>query len=89
MMGIAAGAAAAVALTALLLAGRGRGQRIRASRAARTSPAAGFGSAYAEVRPAGPGAMHAPPREPWDRVDQASDESFPASDPPGYYSLRV
>ena len=33
------------------------------------------------VRPAGPGAMRDPPSE-WSKVDEASDESFPASDPP-------
>ena len=33
------------------------------------------------VRPAGPGAMRDPPKE-WSKVDEASDESFPASDPP-------
>jgi hypothetical protein len=33
------------------------------------------------VRPAGPSAMRDPPKE-WSKVDEASDESFPASDPP-------
>ncbi|MFC3167590.1 hypothetical protein [Paracoccus fontiphilus] len=39
---------------------------------------------YRYVRPAGPREMSAPPRQ-WDRVDEAVDESFPASDPPGGY----
>lgn len=33
------------------------------------------------IRPAGPEGMEFPPRN-WDKVDQQSDESFPASDPP-------
>jgi hypothetical protein len=34
-----------------------------------------------EIRDAGPAAMDSPPKS-WDDVDEASDESFPASDPP-------
>ena len=34
------------------------------------------------ARSAGPEAMRDPPEE-WEKVDQAADESFPASDPPG------
>jgi hypothetical protein len=37
--------------------------------------------AAASVRPAGPASMQEPPEQ-WDKVDEASDESFPASDPP-------
>jgi hypothetical protein len=33
------------------------------------------------ARSAGPEAMRDPPSE-WEKVDEASDESFPASDPP-------
>jgi hypothetical protein len=36
------------------------------------------------VRPAGPSAMRDPPRR-WDKTDEESDQSFPASDPPANY----
>jgi hypothetical protein len=43
-------------------------------------------SAYAggHVRDAGPAAMQEPPKS-WSKIDEASDESFPASDPPATY----
>ncbi|WP_298199087.1 hypothetical protein [Novosphingobium sp.] len=42
------------------------------------------GANLAKARHAGSEAMRSDPPE-WDRADQASDESFPASDPPGTY----
>lgn len=38
-----------------------------------------------DVRDAGPEAMRDPPGRKWTGVDEASDQSFPASDPPGNY----
>lgn len=43
------------------------------------------GGAGNAVRDAGPEAMRDPPAEPWTEVDEASDQSFPASDPPATY----
>lgn len=40
---------------------------------------------FSQVRDAGPDAMGDAPRHHWSKVDQASDESFPASDPPANY----
>lgn len=37
------------------------------------------------VREAGPDAMKDKPARKWEKVDEASDESFPASDPPATY----
>lgn len=37
------------------------------------------------VRDAGPDAMRDPPGRPWTKVDEESDQSFPASDPPANY----
>ncbi|MBB3859739.1 hypothetical protein GGQ88_001000 [Novosphingobium hassiacum] len=56
---------------------------------AEQSPAAfangeGSGENFAKVRSAGSEGMRSDPKG-WDNVDQASDESFPASDPPSTY----
>lgn len=40
---------------------------------------------HTDVRDAGPEAMRDSGQREWTRTDQASDESFPASDPPGNY----
>jgi hypothetical protein len=40
------------------------------------------------IRSAGPDGMRDLPRRPWTKVDEASDESFPASDPPSFCAAR-
>jgi len=45
----------------------------------------GTGTNFAKVRDAGPEAMADKPRREWTETDRTSDESFPASDPPGTY----
>ena len=40
---------------------------------------------FAKVRDAGPKAMRDKPAGKWSKVDEASDQSFPASDPPSTY----
>lgn len=42
------------------------------------------GENFAKVRHAGPEGMRSDPPQ-WDKTDEASDESFPASDPPATY----
>lgn len=88
-------------LGATLLLGREVAREICARSSRRTaSPARKRGSAAARrggpakearssgyVRDAGPEAMRDPPSH-WDRVDQAADESFPASDPPAIGGAR-
>lgn len=43
------------------------------------------GTDHTAVRDAGPEAMRDPPATGWTAVDEASDQSFPASDPPATY----
>lgn len=82
LTGIGAAAAAALGYFALRRFGGNE-----ASADAPPAPALSHGGAHGavgnsgNVRPAGPSAMRDPPAE-WGKVDEASDESFPASDPP-------
>lgn len=46
---------------------------------------AGGDENFSQVRDAGPESMQTSPRREWTKVDEASDESFPASDPPATY----
>ncbi|HYI64642.1 MAG TPA: hypothetical protein VEW71_07130 [Allosphingosinicella sp.] len=80
-----AGAGAAVAgFAAALFARRrwgGNGEEVPAPALERGTTAPGPVGQSGAARSAGPEAMRDPPAE-WERTDQASDESFPASDPP-------
>lgn len=81
---IAAGAAAVVGLGAALFVRRRwrRGEEeVPATATARGKTAPGPVGQSGAARSAGPEAMRDPPKD-WEKTDQASDESFPASDPP-------
>jgi hypothetical protein len=83
LTGIAAAAAAGLGYVATLLWRRrastdgGPGARPAISGSGGHGAVGESGAA----RSAGPEAMRDPPKE-WEQVDQSSDESFPASDPP-------
>lgn len=81
---IAVGAGAVLAsCAAFLLARRLRDDpdEVTAPATARGKTAPGPVGQSGAARSAGPDAMRDPPGD-WERIDQASDESFPASDPP-------
>lgn len=80
---IAVGAAALAGLgAALFIRRRRRDEDERPAPAhARNRTEPGPAGQSGAGRSAGPEAMRDPPRK-WEKTDQASDESFPASDPP-------
>jgi hypothetical protein len=71
-LGLSLAAIGAAALTAYVLGPSRLTHRLRARRIK-----------FMPVRDAGPENIENPPTA-WDRVDQAADESFPASDPPNF-----
>ncbi|HEX8669134.1 MAG TPA: hypothetical protein VF727_12275 [Allosphingosinicella sp.] len=81
LTGIGAACAAGVGYI-LTTRWRGRGSQTGRGGAA-ISGTGGHGAVghSGAARSAGPEAMRDPPSQ-WERVDEASDESFPASDPP-------
>lgn len=83
LAGIGAAVAAAVGyLLSSRLRSRGGGDEEHGGSAALSGTgAAGAVGTSGAARSAGPDAMRDPPSE-WTKVDEASDESFPASDPP-------
>ncbi|MGQ0590863.1 MAG: hypothetical protein ACT4N8_15290 [Sphingosinicella sp.] len=79
---IAAAGAAVAGLGAALFARRrwGGNDEVDASATSRGKTAPGPVGQSGAARSAGPESMRDPPEQ-WEKTDQASDESFPASDP--------
>ena len=78
---IAASGAAVAGVAAALFTRRWWGGEEEAAALSRGETAPGPVGQSGAARSAGPEAMRDPPKR-WEEVDQASDESFPASDPP-------
>ena len=73
-------------LKLLALAGLGYAGYRYYQNANQKSPVAFAGNqGDATIRDAGPEAMRSDPVRPWQKVDEESDQSFPASDPPANY----
>ena len=49
------------------------------------APGQGDNENFSQVRNSGPESMADKPKREWTAADEASDESFPASDPPATY----
>ncbi len=75
------GAVAAVAAGALFRWRNPGEEETPPAPALRHGGALGAVGSSGSIRPAGRGAMRDPP-ENWDEVDEAADQSYPASDPP-------
>jgi hypothetical protein len=81
LTGIGAACAAAAGYVLSRRFGRAAGRDERFAPALSTRRPLGPVGHSGNARAAGPDAMRDPPSE-WSKVDEASDESFPASDPP-------
>ena len=92
ILGVAAAAAAGAGYYAVQMMRSGRGLELLTGRRRRRTGSSGSAALSGDgadgavgnsgaARQAGPEAMRDPP-ERWGAVDEASDESFPASDPP-------
>ena len=79
--GIGAAVAAGLGYFAARLWRRGCEEELSGRPALSGTGAHGAVGESGAARSAGPEAMRDPPED-WDEVDQAADESFPASDPP-------
>lgn len=75
---------AAVTSAALYAWRRFREEEAGTSASAAFAPGEHAQENFDQTRSAGPAAMRDHPGDDWDKVDQAADESFPASDPPSY-----
>ena len=61
------------------------GYRYYQSNSENSSVAFAGNQGNATIRDSGPDAMRSSPSRAWQKVDEESDQSFPASDPPANY----